>query len=59
MGGQMKKITKFYPLTISLGLIFLIFDFFNKYQSLRILGKILIVISIILFFIKFAIQNKK
>lgn len=55
----MKKLTKFYPLSISLGLIFLIFDFFNKYQAFRILGKILIVISIILFFVKYAIINKK
>lgn len=55
----MKKLTKFYPLSISLGLILLIFDLFNKYQAFRITGKILIVISIILFFIKYAIINKK
>lgn len=34
----MKKLTKFYTLSISLGLILLIFDFFNKYQSLIIIG---------------------
>ncbi len=54
----MKNLTKLYPLTIALGLIFLNFNFFNQYESLRVAGKILIAISIILFFVKYFSNNK-
>ena len=50
----MSKINKFYnklyPLTLSLGLIFLNFDIFEKFIILRFLGRGLIVLSILLFF---------
>lgn len=49
----MKNLSKLYPLTVALGLIFLNFNFFNQYEFLRTAGKILIVISIILFFVKY------
>lgn len=49
----MKNLSKLYPLTVDLRLIFLNFNFFNQYESLRTAGKILIVISIILFFVKY------
>ncbi len=54
----MKNLSKLYPLTVALGLIFLNFNFFNQYESLRAAGKILIVISIILFFVKYFSSNK-
>lgn len=50
----MNKLSKFYPLTISLGLIIMNFNFFNQYQLLRIVGRILIVLSIILFFVRYS-----
>ena len=54
----MSKINKFfnklYPLTLSLGLIFLNFDIFEKFIFLRFLGKGLIVLSILLFFMKYS-----
>ena len=46
----MSKIIKFYYLTLVLGLIFLNFDIFEKFIFLRFLGKGLIVLSILLFF---------
>lgn len=54
----MKNLSKLYPLIVALGLIFLNFNFFNQYESLRAAGKILIVISIILFFVKYFSSNK-
>lgn len=54
----MKNLSKLYPLTIALGLIFLNFNFFNQYEYLRIIGKVLIAISIILFFVKYFSNNK-
>ena len=54
----MSKINKFYnklyPLTLSLGLIFLNFDIFEKFIILRFLGRGLIVLSILLFFMKYS-----
>ena len=49
-----KFYNKFYPLTLSLGLIFLNFDIFEKFIFLRFLGRGLIVLSILLFFIKYS-----
>lgn len=46
----MSKIIKFYYLTLVLGLIFLNFDIFEKFIFLRFLGRELIVLSILLFF---------
>lgn len=46
----MSKIIKFYYLTLVLGLIFLNFDIFEKFIFLRFLGRGLIVLSILLFF---------
>ena len=48
----MSKISKFYYLTLVLGLIFLNFDIFEKFIFLRFLGRGLIVLSILLFFMK-------
>lgn len=48
----MSKMNKFYYLTLVLGLIFLNFDIFEKFIFLRFLGKGLIVLSILLFFMK-------
>lgn len=48
----MSKIIKFYYLTLVLGLIFLNFDIFEKFIFLRFLGRGLIVLSILLFFMK-------
>ena len=54
----MSKINKFYnklhPLTLSLGLIFLNFDIFEKFIFLRFLGRGLILLSILLFFMKYS-----
>ncbi len=50
----MSKINKLYPLTLSLGLILLNFDIFEKFIFLRFLGKGLIVLSILLFFMKYS-----
>ncbi len=50
----MSKISKFYFLTLALGLIFLNFDFFEKFIFLRFLGRGLIVLSILLFFMKYS-----
>ena len=50
----MSKINKFYFLTLSLGLIFLNFDIFEKFIFLRFLGRGLIVLSILLFFMKYS-----
>ena len=54
----MSKINKFYnklySLTLSLGLIFLNFDIFEKFIILRFLGRGLIVLSILLFFMKYS-----
>ena len=49
-----KFYNKFYPLTLSLGLIFLNFDIFEKFIFLRFLGRGLIVLSILLFFMKYS-----
>ena len=46
----MSKIIKFYYLTLVLGLIFLNFDIFENFIFLRFLGRGLIVLSILLFF---------
>ena len=46
----MSKMNKFYYLTLVLGLIFLNFDIFEKFIFLRFLGRGLIVLSILLFF---------
>ena len=48
----MSKMNKFYYLTLALGLIFLNFDIFEKFIFLRFLGRGLIVLSILLFFMK-------
>ena len=48
----MSKMNKFYYLTLVLGLIFLNFDIFEKLIFLRFLGRGLIVLSILLFFMK-------
>ena len=48
----MSKMNKFYYLTLVLGLIFLNFDIFEKFIFLRLLGRGLIVLSILLFFMK-------
>lgn len=48
----MSKMNKFYYLTLVLGLIFLTFDIFEKFIFLRFLGRGLIVLSILLFFMK-------
>ena len=50
----MSKIIKFYYLTLVLGLIFLNFDIFEKFIFLRFLGRGLIVLSILLFFMKYS-----
>ena len=50
----MSKINKFYFLTLALGLIFLNFDIFEKFIFLRFLGRGLIVLSILLFFMKYS-----
>ena len=50
----MLKINKLYPLTLVLGLIFLNFDIFEKFIFLRFLGRGLIVLSILLFFMKYS-----
>ena len=49
-----KFYNKFYPLTLSLGLIFLNFDIFEKFIFLRFLGRGLIVLTILLFFMKYS-----
>ena len=46
----MSKMNKFYYLTLVLGLIFLNFDIFENFIFLRFLGRGLIVLSILLFF---------
>ncbi len=48
----MSKMNKFYYLTLVLGLIFLNFDIFENFIFLRFLGRGLIVLSILLFFMK-------
>ena len=48
----MSKMNKFYYLTLVLGLIFLNFDIFEEFIFLRFLGRGLIVLSILLFFMK-------
>ena len=50
----MSKINKLYFLTLSLGLIFLNFDIFEKFIFVRFLGRGLIVLSILLFFMKYS-----
>ena len=50
----MSKINKSYFLALSLGLIFLNFDIFEKFIFLRFLGRGLIVLSILLFFMKYS-----
>lgn len=50
----MSKIIKFYYLTLVLGLIFLNFDIFEKFIFLRFLGRELIVLSILLFFMQYS-----
>ena len=50
----MSKISKFYYLTLVLGLIFLNFDIFEKFIFLRFLGRGLIVLSILLFFMQYS-----
>ena len=50
----MLKINKLYPLTLVLGLIFLNFDIFEKFIFLRFLGRGIIVLSILLFFMKYS-----
>ena len=50
----MSKIIKFYYLTLVLGLIFLNFDIFEKFIFLRFLGRGLILLSILLFFMKYS-----
>jgi hypothetical protein len=48
---MMAKINKFYFLTLVIGIIFLNFDYFERFIFLRFLGRGLIILSIILFFI--------
>ena len=48
----MSKMNKFYYLTLVLGLIFLNFDIFENFIFLRFLGRGLIVLSLLLFFMK-------
>jgi hypothetical protein len=48
---MMAKIIKLHPLTLVIGLIFLNFDYFERFIFLRFLGRGLIILSIILFFI--------
>ena len=55
----MSKITKFYFLILALGLIFLNFDIFEKFIFLRILGRGLIVLSILLFFMIYSPRKNK
>lgn len=50
----MSKIIKFYYLTLVLGLIFLNFDIFEKFIFLKFLGRGLIILSILLFFMKYS-----
>ena len=50
----MSKIIKFYYLTLVLGLIFLNFDIVENSIFLRFLGRGLIVLSILLFFMKYS-----
>lgn len=50
--------TKFYPLTLAVGLIFLNFRYFEDLLLFRILGRVLIVLSIILFFVKYYPRRK-
>lgn len=50
----MSRIIKFYPLTLVLGLIFLNFDIFERFIVLRFLGRVLIVLSILLFIMKYS-----
>ena len=55
----MSKIIKFYPLTLALGLLFLNFDIFEKFIFLRFLGRGLIVLSILLFFMKCLLRKNE
>ena len=55
----MSKMNKFYYLTLVLGLIFLNFDIFEKFIFLRFLGRGLIVLSILLFFMKCLPRKKE
>lgn len=55
----MSKINKLYFLTLALGLIFLNFDIFEKFIFLRFLGRGLIVLSILLFFMKYSPRKKR
>ena len=55
----MSKIIKFYYLTLVLGLIFLNFDIFEKFIFLRFLGRELIVLSILLFFMQYSLRKNE
>ena len=55
----MSKIIKFYYLTLVLGLIFLNFDIFEKFIFLRFLGRGLIVLSILLFFMQYSLRKNE
>ena len=55
----MSKISKFYYLTLVLGLIFLNFDIFEKFIFLRFLGRGLIVLSILLFFMQYSLRKNE
>lgn len=50
----MSRIFKLYPLTLALGLIFLNFDIFERFIFLRFLGKGLVLLSILLFILKYS-----
>ena len=55
----MSKMNKFYYLTLVLGLIFLNFDIFEKFIFLRFLGRGLIVLSILLFFMQYSLRKNE
>lgn len=56
----MSKTFKFFPLTLAIGLILLNFDFFSRILFFRVLGRGFIVLSIVLFFIKyFPLRNER
>lgn len=54
----MNKIIKLYPLTLALGLLLLNFDFFKQVPYSDIIGKILLVVSIVLFVLKYYPASK-
>lgn len=45
--------TRYFPLTVALGLIFSNFYLFKEIYIFRMLGKVLIVLSLVLFFVRY------